>query len=96
MAQGLGLGVVGWSPLGGGLLSGKYRRTRPRNYFGRLIHQEDDARKAATVDAVVAIAEEIGVQPTQVALAWMTTRGVIPILGTRTPGQLAETWAQRR
>jgi aryl-alcohol dehydrogenase-like predicted oxidoreductase len=92
MAQGLGLGVVGWSPLGGGLLSGKYRRGengRATN-FGRLIHQEDDPRKTATVDAVVAIAEENQVKPTQVALAWMATRGVIPILGPRTPGQLAE------
>jgi aryl-alcohol dehydrogenase-like predicted oxidoreductase len=93
MAQGLGLGVVGWSPLGGGLLSGKYRRGekgRATN-FGRLIHQEDnDPRKTATVDAVVAIAEENQVKPTQVALAWMSTRGVIPILGPRTSDQLAE------
>jgi aryl-alcohol dehydrogenase-like predicted oxidoreductase len=92
MAKGLGLGVVGWSPLGGGLLSGKYRRGeqgRATN-FGRLIHQEDDPRKAATVDAVFAIAEENGVKPTQVALAWMATRGVIPILGARTTEQLAE------
>jgi aryl-alcohol dehydrogenase-like predicted oxidoreductase len=92
MAQGLGLGVVGWSPLGGGLLSGKYRRGeqgRATN-FGRLIHQEDDPRKTATVDAVLAIAEENGVKPTQVSLAWMATRGVIPILGPRTPEQLAE------
>jgi aryl-alcohol dehydrogenase-like predicted oxidoreductase len=92
MAQGLGLGVVGWSPLGGGLLSGKYRRGekgRATN-FGRLIHQEDDPRKTATVDAVVAIAEENGVKPTQVSLAWMATRGVIPILGPRTPAQLTE------
>jgi aryl-alcohol dehydrogenase-like predicted oxidoreductase len=92
MAQGFGLGVVGWSPLGGGLLSGKYRRGeqgRATN-FGRLIHREDHPRKSATIDAVVAIAEENGVQPTQVALAWMSTRGVIPILGPRTPEQLAE------
>jgi diketogulonate reductase-like aldo/keto reductase len=42
------------------------------------------------VDAVFAIAEETGVKPTQVALAWMATRGVIPILGARTAEQLAE------
>lgn len=40
--------------------------------------------------AVVAIAKENGVKPTQVALAWMATRGVIPILGARTTEQLAE------
>jgi aryl-alcohol dehydrogenase-like predicted oxidoreductase len=92
MAHGLGLGIVGWSPLGGGLLSGKYRRGeqgRATN-FGRLIHQENDPRKTATVDAVVAIAEENAVKPSQVSLAWVATRGVIPILGPRTPEQLAE------
>ncbi len=92
MAQGLGLGIVGWSPLGGGLLSGKYRRGEKgrATSFGRLIHQETDPLKVATVDAVVSVAEENGVKASQVALAWMATRGVIPILGPRTPEQLAE------
>jgi aryl-alcohol dehydrogenase-like predicted oxidoreductase len=92
MAQALGLGIVGWSPLGGGLLSGKYRRGEQgrATSFARLIHHEDDPRKTATVDALVAIAEESGAKASQVALAWMSTRGVIPILGPRTPEQLAE------
>jgi aryl-alcohol dehydrogenase-like predicted oxidoreductase len=55
-----------------------------------LIHKEDDPRKTATVDEAVAIAEETGVKPSQISLAWMATRGVIPILGPRTPEQLAE------
>jgi aryl-alcohol dehydrogenase-like predicted oxidoreductase len=90
MAQALGLGVVGWSPLGGGLLSGKYRRgeTGRATGFGRLIHAEDDPRKTATVDTVLAVADETGATPAQVALAWMGTRGVLPILGPRTRAQL--------
>jgi aryl-alcohol dehydrogenase-like predicted oxidoreductase len=90
MGQALGLGMLGWSPLGGGLLTGKYRRGeegRATN-FGRLIHTEDGPRKTATVDAVIAVAAELGVTAGQVALAWMATRGVLPILGPRTRAQL--------
>jgi aryl-alcohol dehydrogenase-like predicted oxidoreductase len=90
MGQAFGLGMVGWSPLGGGLLTGKYRRGEVgrATTFSRLIHIEDDPRKTATVDAVIAIAEELGATPGQVALAWMGTRGVLPILGPRNLDQL--------
>ena len=90
MANALGIGTLGWSPLGGGLLTGKYRRGEEgrATSFGRLIHAETDAIKVATIDAVLEIAEEAGVEPTAVALAWIRTRGVIPILGPRTNDQL--------
>jgi len=90
MAKAVGLGTVGWSPLGGGLLTGKYRRGEEgrASSFQRLIHKEDDPRKTATLDAVLAIAEARGVTPTQVALAWVGSRGVIPIIGPRTLAQL--------
>ena len=61
---------------------------------GRLIHTEDDDRKAATVDAVLAVAEDLGVPPAQVAVAWLAERarrsstGVVPIIGPRTVEQL--------
>jgi aryl-alcohol dehydrogenase-like predicted oxidoreductase len=92
LGQALGLGMLGWSPLGGGLLTGKYRRGevgRATN-FGRLFHAEDDPRKTATVDAVIAVAEESGATAGQVALAWMGARGVLPILGPRTRAQLED------
>ena len=56
MAQALGLGTVGWSPLGGGFLTGKYRRGEVgrATQLGVLIHQEDSAQKAAVLDALEA------------------------------------------
>lgn len=95
MAKALGLGTVGWSPLGGGLLTGKYRRgeTGRATTFSRLIHSESDAIKTAAVDAVLATAEEAGVTPIVIALAWLKARGVIPILGPRTADQLRDNLA---
>lgn len=95
MASGFNLGVVGWSPLGGGLLTGKYRRgeTGRKQGLGRVIHDESDARKTATVDAVVAISEESGVTAAQVALAWVLSKGILPILGPRTSAQLTDNLA---
>lgn len=93
MAQALGLGVAGWSPLGGGLLTGKYRRgeTGRAESFQRLVHSErDDPRKAATVDAVLAVAEARGATPAQVSIAWSAARGLVPIVGPRTLAQLTD------
>jgi aryl-alcohol dehydrogenase-like predicted oxidoreductase len=91
MAAGFGLGVVGWSPLGGGLLTGKYRKgeTGRKEGLGAVIHDESDARKTATLDAVLAVAAEIGVTPGEVAIAWVMRKGVLPIIGPRTVEQLA-------
>jgi aryl-alcohol dehydrogenase-like predicted oxidoreductase len=98
MAEGLGLGFAGWSPLGGGLLTGKYRHSDE----GRLttlksvIQREDSARKTAALDAVLAVAKETGAPPSQVAMAWLRERGrrfagaLIPIIGPRTPQQLED------
>jgi aryl-alcohol dehydrogenase-like predicted oxidoreductase len=95
MAAGFGLGTVGWSPLGGGLLTGKYRRgeTGRAQGLGRVIHGETDARKTAVVDAVLAVAGESGATPGQVAIAWVLHRGILPIIGPRTPAQLADNLA---
>jgi len=95
MAAGFGLGTVGWSPLGGGLLTGKYRRgeTGRAQGLGRVIHGETDARKTAVVDAVLAVAEETGASPGQVAIAWVLGKSVLPIIGPRTAKQLADNLA---
>ncbi|MBD9436991.1 aldo/keto reductase [Pseudoxanthomonas sp. PXM03] len=95
MARAFGLGTVGWSPLGGGLLTGKYRKgeTGRAQGLGVVIHGESDARKTATVDAVLAVAEETGLPPGQIAIAWVLGRGVLPIVGPRTPEQLADNLA---
>ncbi|WP_019833287.1 aldo/keto reductase [Sphingomonas sp. PR090111-T3T-6A] len=90
MADALGLGVASWSPLGGGLLTGKYRRGEEGRAtgFGRVVHRESDAIKTATMDALIDVATELGVSPSQVALAWQIGRGITPIVGPRTTEQL--------
>jgi aryl-alcohol dehydrogenase-like predicted oxidoreductase len=95
MAAAFGLGTVGWSPLGGGLLTGKYRRgeTGRAQGLGVVIHGESDARKTATVDTVLAIAEQTGIPAGQIAIAWVLSKGTLPIIGPRTKEQLADNLA---
>jgi aryl-alcohol dehydrogenase-like predicted oxidoreductase len=95
MASAFGLGVVSWSPLGGGLLTGKYRkgeRGRAQG-LGAVIHGESDDRKTATLDTVLAIAEETGLSPGQVAIGWALGMGVTPIIGPRTEEQIVDNLA---
>jgi aryl-alcohol dehydrogenase-like predicted oxidoreductase len=95
MAEAMGLGAALWSPLGGGLLSGKYRTGTAGRLtdWNRLVHTEDEPVKTATVDAVLQVADELGVPPAQVAVAWLLERGrrsstaLVPIIGPRTVEQ---------
>ena len=96
MAEALGIGAALWSPLGGGLLTGKYRRGEEgrKTAWNRLVHNEDGGRKSATVDAVLAVADERGISPAQLAVAWLLERarrsstGVVPVIGPRSVQQL--------
>lgn len=97
MMEALGLGGALWSPLGGGLLTGKYRNNeqgRLQGFGGALLRTEKGERETNTVDAVLAIAAELGATPTQVAIAWLLARdarsatSLVPILGPRTRAQL--------
>jgi aryl-alcohol dehydrogenase-like predicted oxidoreductase len=92
MASAFGLAVVGWSPLGGGLLTGKYRRGEigRAQGLGAVVHDESDRRKASTVDAVLQVAAATGWPASQVAMAWVVARGLVTILGPRTLVQLAD------
>ncbi|MEV5208646.1 aldo/keto reductase [Micromonospora sp. NPDC053740] len=96
MAQAHGLGAVLYSPLAGGLLTGKYRQGAQGRLTARGDRVEGTAQRTAVVDAVLAIAEELGVSATQVALAWLHRRAalaptaMIPIVGPRTLTQLEE------
>ncbi|CAB4710676.1 unannotated protein [freshwater metagenome] len=95
-AQTLGLGILPWSPLGRGVLTGKYRHSTPSDSRGGnaetagwiQIYLEDRGRRI--VDALATAAEGLGASPTEVALAWLRDRpGVVaPILGARTNNQL--------
>ena len=96
MAEALGLGAALWSPLGGGLLTGKYRESDAGRLtdWQRLVHTESTAQKTAVVDAVLAIAAEIGTAPATVALAWLRERAAraattfVTIIGPRSAAQL--------
>lgn len=94
MAEALGLGMVGWSPLGGGVLTGKYRSGatgRKEAMGGGLFHAESDSRQTATIDLLQAIGEETSSNPARVATAWVKARGVLPILGPRSVSQFQDT-----
>jgi aryl-alcohol dehydrogenase-like predicted oxidoreductase len=92
----LGVGTLVWSPLAGGLLSGKYRRgVAPEGTARHLgdwheppIYDED--RLYDTVDVIVEIASARAVPPAQVALAWLLGRPSVTslVIGARTHDQL--------
>lgn len=95
-----GLGILVWSPLAGGLLSGKHRRgvtpegTRQLAGWGEPPIRDED-RLWAIVDALVAIAGARGVSGAQVALAWLLGRPAVTsvIIGGRTEAQLKDNLA---
>ncbi|MFE0758514.1 aldo/keto reductase [Inquilinus sp. NPDC058860] len=92
-----GLGILVWSPLAGGLLSGKHRRGVTPEGTRQLAGWDeppvrDEDRLWAIVDALVAIAEARGVSGAQVALAWLLGRPAVTsvIIGGRTEAQLKD------
>jgi aryl-alcohol dehydrogenase-like predicted oxidoreductase len=95
-AEALGLGVLPWSPLGRGLLTGKYRHSTPSESRGAspqwqgFIDGLRSAKADRIVEAVITAAEGLGTTPLAVALAWVRDRpGVVaPIVGARTAQQL--------
>ncbi|MGY1728389.1 aldo/keto reductase [Geodermatophilus sp. SYSU D01062] len=95
-AEALGLGVLAWSPLGRGLLTGKYRTGTPAESRGASPQWAgfvDDLRSATAdriVEAVATAADGLGTTPLAVALAWVRDRpGVAaPVVGARTAAQL--------
>jgi aryl-alcohol dehydrogenase-like predicted oxidoreductase len=96
MAEAHGLATLGWSPLGGGMLTGKYRKGengRQAAMGGRLFTAEDTPQKTAILDTLEAIAGETDSNPGRVALAWVGSKGVIPIIGPRTRAQLDDNLA---
>ncbi|WP_305786947.1 aldo/keto reductase [Symbioplanes lichenis] len=96
MADAFGLGVLGFTPLGGGLLTGKYRRGetgRAQSSISQFLHREEDAGKAKILDAAESVARDLGTTPDRVAVKWSMAKGVIPIIGPRSVDQLMSTLA---
>ena len=96
-----GLGILVWSPLAGGLLSGKYRRGQDAPEGTRRFEGwteppvNDEDRLYDTIDALVAIGEEHGVSAAQVALAYTLAKPAVTsvIVGARTEEQLRDNLA---
>jgi len=96
------LGMVPWGPLGQGWLSGKYKRDAAPLGATRLgedpkrgveaYDRRNNERTWRIVDAVQAVASELGVPPAQVALRWLADRPAVaaPLLGARTAAQLRD------
>lgn len=99
-----GVGVIPWSPLRGGWLSGKYRRGMsappPDTRIDEAAKQGwseswdvyANERTWQVIDALLAVADEVGKTPAQVALNWLLQRLTVtaPILGVRTPAHLED------
>ncbi|KAA2261236.1 aldo/keto reductase [Solihabitans fulvus] len=91
MAKAFDLPVFAWAPLAAGKLTGKYRAGES----GRLTGRDDgptDHNEDETIDTVLAVAEEGGWSPAQVAIAWLLRQpaNVVPILGATTLTQLKD------
>lgn len=101
MAREMGMGVCPWSPLGGGVLTGKYSRadlavsgadaTLSRKSMNVSSGRLNEA-SLATADVVRDVAGELGCTAAQVALAWTMRDSAItsPVIGARTPAQLKD------
>ena len=92
----LGVGIMAWSPLGRGVLTGKYRHGTPADsraatsHFSAFITPYLNDRSRAIVDAVCTAGEGLGLTPIDVALAWISARPQVSsaVIGARTAAQL--------
>ena len=103
-ARALGMGVLAWSPLGRGVLTGKYRAGIPADsraatpHLGSNVDPYLDEGSHGVVEAVIRAADGLSLSPIHVALAWLLARPGVSsaLIGARTTAQLAaslEAWA---
>ena len=98
LCQAHGLGLLPWSPLAAGFLSGKYRRGQAAPSGSRMEQMKarfarlDNERNGRILAVVDEVAKETGATPSQVALAWLLGRSTVSsiIFGARTAAQLDE------
>lgn len=95
-AEALRLGTMAWSPLGRGVLTGKYRRARPADSRAASSHLRSFVEPYLTdsasrvVEAVATAAQGLRCTPAEVALAWTRERVTTSVIGPRTPAQLTD------
>ena len=103
MAKAFGLTVTPWSPLGQGVLTGKYNgggkeegaRLNPTEGGSGETNRFLTERNLVIAQTVVEVAQELGRTPSQIALAWLLAQGpdIIPIIGSRKAHQMADNLA---
>lgn len=100
-AVAFGIGILAWSPLGRGVLTGKYRGGIPQGSraatagIDRFVEPYLDSHYSSIVEAVARAAEGLGVDISHVALAWLRDRPAVAsaIVGARTAHQLRQSLA---
>lgn len=92
MAEALDMTVAAWSPLAGGILSGKYTRPGGPGAGTRIDPASLTQRQRQIAGAVQEVADDLGATPSQVALAWTMSRSPVvhPIVGARDLSQLLD------
>lgn len=99
MLQSEGLGLMVWSPLAGGFLSGKYNRENEAAGDGRRASFDfppvERERGYGVIEAMRPVAQAHGISVAQIALAWLLHRDVVTsvIIGAKRPDQLAHNLA---
>lgn len=92
MARHFGMTITPWSPLGAGLLTGKYNKGMIEE--GRLSEKsvKYNPQNIAIAEKVVEVAQKLAVSPAQLALAWILAQGsdIIPIIGARKVSQIVD------
>ena len=95
-ARHYGIGFFPWSPLGRGVLTGKYRHGIPRDsraatdHFGWFVEPYLEQRSRSVVEAVARAGEGLDMSPAQIALCWVRDAPTVtaPLIGARTVAQL--------
>ncbi|MFD1605307.1 aldo/keto reductase [Flavobacterium artemisiae] len=84
MADEFGLGTMMYSPLAGGVLTGKYRTGKLGriNFVADAVYNEDKKTKTI-LDTLLSISKDINASPGQVAFAWVLSKGAFPLIGAR-------------
>lgn len=93
MSKELGLGVVAWSPLAAGILTGKYIGNKGAGSGGRMEGTSSyrlNDRNDTIAQTVVDVAQELDTSAAQVALAWLRHKQTIPIIGARKIDQIKD------
>jgi aryl-alcohol dehydrogenase-like predicted oxidoreductase len=92
LSRAFDMAVLAWSPLGAGVLTGKFSGSRPDKTRIKEGSSRLSEKNLRIADVVVSVAKEIGASPAQVALAWLRCQkgNIIPIIGGTKVSQIAD------